>query len=203
PPSKRQQFGGTVGGPLRKDRTFYFVGFEGLVRDESSVVSVFTDPTIFDPTPAQNAVLNTLPAPLAAGLRGALTASPATRALFETNSGVFPFPTRDYKLSTRIDHRATDNNQIFFRYNFTHTRESNANVQALVGASRGTDVELIDSTSILGWTHTFNQRTLNEVRLQWNYNDSIVKSTEKFGPAISINGFGFFNRDPFLPSNVT
>ncbi len=202
PPSKRQQFGGTVGGPLRKDKTFYFAGFEGLVRDESSVVSVFTDPTIFDPTPAQNAILNTLPAPVAAGLRSALAASPTTRALFETNSGVFPFTTRDYKSSTRLDHRASDNNQLFFRYNFTHSRESNSNVQALVGASRGTDVELFDSTSILGWTHTFNQHTINESRFQWTYNNAITNSIEKFGPTININGFGFFNRDPFLPSNV-
>ncbi len=43
PPSQRQQYGGTLSFPVRKDRTFFFGGFEGLNRDESSAVPVLTD----------------------------------------------------------------------------------------------------------------------------------------------------------------
>jgi hypothetical protein len=35
------QFGGTVGGPIRKDRNFYFVGYEGQRRAESPLYSSF------------------------------------------------------------------------------------------------------------------------------------------------------------------
>ena len=40
---KRNQFGGNLGGPLNRDRTFYFVNYEGL-REESASVQTFTVP---------------------------------------------------------------------------------------------------------------------------------------------------------------
>lgn len=40
---KRNQFGGNVGGPLIKDKTFYFVNYEGL-RQGSATVGTFTVP---------------------------------------------------------------------------------------------------------------------------------------------------------------
>jgi Carboxypeptidase regulatory-like domain/TonB dependent receptor len=48
PPLRRQQFGGTFGGPIRKDKTFVFGSYQGL-RQLSSLV--FTGATL--PTPAQ------------------------------------------------------------------------------------------------------------------------------------------------------
>lgn len=58
PPSKRQQLGGSIGGPLRRDRTFIFAAFESLVRRESSVVSILSDYSIFGPTPASRRSFN-------------------------------------------------------------------------------------------------------------------------------------------------
>ena len=40
---KRNQFGGNLGGPLNRDRTFFFVNYEGL-REESARVQTFTVP---------------------------------------------------------------------------------------------------------------------------------------------------------------
>lgn len=48
PPLRRQQFGGTFGGPIRKDKTFFFGSYQGL-RQLSSLV--FTGATL--PTAAQ------------------------------------------------------------------------------------------------------------------------------------------------------
>ena len=30
---QREQFGGTVGGPIRKDKAFYFLAFEGILEE--------------------------------------------------------------------------------------------------------------------------------------------------------------------------
>jgi len=65
----RQQFGGTVGFPIRKDRTFLFAAFEGLRQDAQNAVPLLTNTNIFRPddgikNPANNqmAIINGLAA---------------------------------------------------------------------------------------------------------------------------------------------
>jgi|HubBroStandDraft_1064217.scaffolds.fasta_scaffold01376_3 hypothetical protein len=58
----RQQFGGTLGFPLRKDKTFLFVAFEGLRQNAQNAVPLLTNTNIFEPTAAQNAILAALAA---------------------------------------------------------------------------------------------------------------------------------------------
>src|SRR6267378_1392033 len=95
----RQQYGGTLGFPIKKDKTFLFVAFEGLRQDAQNAVPLLTNTKIFRPqTDASNnqaAILNGLaargaalvpcfPAQLipaaacAAALTSALTVSPTT-----------------------------------------------------------------------------------------------------------------------------
>jgi hypothetical protein len=49
----RQQFGGNMGGPLKRDKTFLFVGYEGLRSDAQDSVPLLTNSNIFDPTLSQ------------------------------------------------------------------------------------------------------------------------------------------------------
>lgn len=202
PPSQRQQFGGSLGGPIRRNRTFVFGAFEGLMRDESAVTSLLTDLSIFQPTPAQEAVLGNLPPQFAEPLRAALTSPPSTVDFFRRNSGVFPYQSRVWRFSLRLDHAlgADERDRLFFRHGFAHANESNANIRALVGASRGTDENTLDPTTIAGWTRTFSPRAFNQAHVQWGYRRFKVNSLDTFGPEIRIAGFGVFNRDINLPS---
>lgn len=202
PDSDRQQLGATFGGPIAKDKTFYFLSYEQLRRRESNAVPVLTDFSIFQPTPAQQAILANLPATAAAQLRDSLTSPPSTIEMFKRNSGVFPFQTDQYQGLTRLDHRFNDANQLTFRFNITQSFETNQNVAALVGFSRGFVSDTFDTTALAAWTHTFTPSLINEARAQFNYYNPVVSTNDPFGPALEISGFGFFNRDRFLPSNV-
>jgi Carboxypeptidase regulatory-like domain len=221
PDANRQQYGGTIGFPIIKDRTFFFGGYEGLRRRESSTVPVLTDLSIFQPTAAQITTINRLasdtsttpvpcltgepnltPAACAVALQTALTAKPSTQALFRQNSGVFPFTSDSNAFSLRFDHRANDKNQFFLRYNFTDSTEGNQSTRALVGISRSNNVENLDSTIVGGWTHIFSPNLINETRLQWNYRKFDVLPNDPNGPELNVTGFGFFNRDIFLPALI-
>ncbi|MEZ5399844.1 MAG: TonB-dependent receptor [Bryobacteraceae bacterium] len=200
PDSKRQQAGFSIGGPLLRDRAFYFGAFEALNRDESNVVSVLTDRSIFGPTREQEAILARLPTTAAGQLRAALSSPPATIALFEQNSGVTPFSSNDYKGSLRVDHAASPADQLFLRANFAWSKDTNASARALVGSSRGNDIRYWDNTLAAGWTKILSGALFNDLRVMGNYNDQTVSSLEPFGPELNINGFGFFNKDIFLPN---
>jgi hypothetical protein len=202
PPSSRQQYGFTLGGPLKLDRTMYFVAFEGMRRRESNAVPVLTDVSIFSPTPAQETILAGLPPASASALRAALTSSPSTQALFRTNSGVFPFSSNEYRTSARIDHQLNVDNQFNFRFNYANSKDTNPNTRALVGVSRGYRTDTLDSGALLTWTHFASSSTVNQARAQFNYRNFLVGTNDPFGPEININGFGYFNRDYALPSET-
>src|SRR5437667_6745100 len=240
----RQQFGGTLGLPIRKDKSFLFVAYEGLRSDAQDSVPLLTQSKIFAPTAPQQSItagltaqngtvvpclsgpvgevvaaelpppytnMTNLPAAYcAAVLGGVLTVSPLASPLsafvvsqFEKDGGLFPFPTRQHEASTRVDHRFSDSDQAFLRYSFAHLKESDPDVQALIGFSRGTSVLNWDSTLQGSWFHHFSQTSSNEARLQWNWYQFNVDTNDLGGPGLDVQGYGFFGRGIFLPSHTT
>ncbi len=202
PDSNRQQFGAVAGGPVTPYRTFFFLGYEQLRRREAATVPVLTDFSIFQPTAAQEAILGALPTAQAGPLRAALTSPATTVTMFERNSGVFPFQTDSHQGLWRIDHLLNTANQFNLRYNVSKIFDTNQNLSALVGVSRGYIQDFLDNTAILAWTHLFSARVVSESRFQYNYSDAFTGSNEPFGPSIDIAGYGLFNRDRLLPSNT-
>ena len=219
PPANRQQYGFTVGGPIKKEKLFFYGGYEGLRRRESSVVSVLTDLRIFQPTAAQAAVISGLatqpnqtpipclvgqaaitPAACATALTTLLTSKTSTQDLFRNNSGVFPFTSNSNAASGRLDYIPSSDNTFFLRYSYTKRDDGNQAIRALVGFSRANNTDNLDHNIVGNWTHIFNQNAINEVRVQANYNKLNVISTDPNGPELNIPGFGFFNRDIFLPA---
>src|SRR5262249_56257346 len=146
PPFNRQQYGGSFGGPIRQDRTFFFTAVERLSQTRTAFVNLLGDPSLFQPTPSQNALLNYLSgvqpfAPLAAGLRGALTttaaAFPRTIQLFTNASGQFPFDETQTQFSARLDHSLSERSAGYLRFNLTDSDFENQAAGALTAVSRG------------------------------------------------------------------
>ena len=57
---ERYQFGGSVGGPIKKDKTFIYFAFEGLRQDTQNSVPLLTNSSILGPTSQQQQILGPL-----------------------------------------------------------------------------------------------------------------------------------------------
>ena len=224
----RQQFGGAVGFPIKKDKTFLFVAFEGLRQDAQNAVPLLTNTNIFRPDVGQQGIIGglsalggtsvpcltgqpALPAAICAGiLTNVLTINPAASPLnaflvgqFETNGGVFPYNTREYLGSVRLDHHIDDANQLFLSYRYGHDLEENPDVQSLTGFSAGSSVHQYDNTLQGAWFHAFSPRDQNELRLQYDYNSFNVLPNEPGEVGLQIPGFiNNLGSNIFLPDFV-
>ncbi len=110
-PSRNNFFGGTLGGPIRKDRTFFFASFEGL-RQRVGVNANARVPSLAaraEAGPAIQPLIDEYPLPTGPD-NGDGTAgyfATATNLVGETD------------FSTRLDHRFSNNDDFFARYSFS------------------------------------------------------------------------------------
>ena len=225
----RQQFGGTLGFPIKKDKTFLFVAFEGLRQDAQNAVPLLLDTNVLRPSSQQNMILGTLtgtglvpclsgpvgaavaqqlglPAPNPATmvpaaacaqiLTGALTLNPVPNSIdaflvnqFETQGGVFPYDTREYLASGRLDHRFNVNNGISLTYRYGHDLEESPDVQSLTAFSAGSSIHTYDNNFQATWYRQINSATQNEARLQWDYESFRVIPNEPGEMGLQIPGF--------------
>ena len=222
-PFNRQQFGGSFGGKIVENKTFFFVSAEGLRQNLTSFVTLNDSLTnansglriaAANGASDQNFFLNYLAskanfAPLAAGIRGGLTTPTAqTAALYAatdanntTNGNGFPAKDSSALLTGRIDHTFNQNDTAFARLNFTRTSSENQATGALNAVSRGRRVKSPSGGILLSESHIFNNSTVNEARAQFSYYRLTVAPNDPFGPEVNILGSGNFGRDIFLPSD--
>jgi len=211
PPYNRVQTGFILGGPIKKDRTFFFLSYEGLRQRESRFVTFLENTNFFQPTTSQRALINGLaaiPNPqlqgIAATLNNVLTTSrqtfPDTVALLESNSGVFPFRNNDNTASLRLDHSLSNSNQLFGRLTFSDIDTIGGGTGGLKTPSRGANYAIQDYAGVFGESHFFGPRLVNEFRFQFANRDYNALPADRFGPEITINGVAALGRDFYLPS---
>lgn len=208
----RAQYGATLGGALRKDKTFYFLAFERHERHEIAFVPIEQDKTPFyNLTSTQQALVTYLEGSSKASLQTLgqklqKDLIPANNAyvlnLFNTNSGNFPFAETNNTGSVRIDHRFSEKDLFFFRGNITQGDSENSAVGALVGYSRARSSGLTAGTAMVSNTYIFNPQWIGESRLMFGYDGLKVVPNDPNGPDIDVEGYGSFGRDIFLPSTI-
>jgi outer membrane receptor protein involved in Fe transport len=209
-PFSRQQFGGHLRGPVKKDKTFFFVGVERFSQDETTFVNLLNTTNIFQPTASQTQLFDALAgtpfAPLATSLRGTLTTTsanfPRTVNLFNSASGQFPFESGQTTFNARFDQNFSDRHQAYLRFSLNDSSFENQAAGALTAVSRGRTLDTLNGGVLFSDNHQFTGNTFNELKLQWRYLDFDVIPNDAVGPEFNIEGFGFFGRDIFLPSHT-
>ena len=149
-PFRQTQFGAVLGGPVRKDRTFYFGSFERLDVAASNFV------TIDDTTPV---VVPGRPPLTAAGLLRA--------AGFPVDTGHVPFDVTANQLLVKLDHNLGPTQSLTFRYSYADGYNENLESWGgLVAKSRGALLDNRDNMFTVSHQAIPSPQIVNELRFQ-------------------------------------
>lgn len=194
------QYGFSAGGPFKKDRTFWFVSYEGQ-REGVGIPTVATVPTTADISTAiadNGGVVNPVIAALLA--RHPWPAPNAGGENLITSDGA---NNRVDSLIAKIDHRFNENNLLTGRYYYGSSDQSFP--LALVGGGLLPGFNTVTPTNVnilsLSQTHIFNPRLLTEIRFGYNrFHENFLPQDSTFDPSTIGLNMGTASQDFGLPS---
>jgi hypothetical protein len=181
-PYRQFQWGATIGGPVKENRTFYFASFERLDVQTANLVTI---------DQATAALLR---------LRG-----------FAVDTGNVPYVRTGNQFLAKLDHEVVSGQTLTLRVNVGTRYDENIEPWGgLVARSSGALLESDDATIAGSHTHVVSSTLLNEVRVQYAYRNQQVLSldpacggrcegTDQGGPQVEILGVATAGRQRFTP----
>jgi Carboxypeptidase regulatory-like domain/TonB dependent receptor len=210
-PLIQNQFGGTVGGPIVRNKTFFFFGFERQVLKTGTLVTNtvptadelagdFTAPglpPIYDqsqpgsPQFQCNGVLNKICSDRLDKSAQALFAAsyPAPKQPGLSNNFITQMSTGgiNQQFNARVDHHFSENNNLFARYSYWKADSNAYDAWGTHTAGQG-HTGIYTHSAILGDTHAFSSSTILDLRLsylrvfQHEFPNSVGVDLSQFGP---------------------
>jgi hypothetical protein len=178
-PSTQSQYGASLGGPLVRDRSFYFGNFEQRHLNQSGLITI---------QPANVAAIN-------AGLDA--TGYQGSRI----STGLYPNPVHLTNALGKVDHQFGARDQLSLRYSLYDVNARNSRgAGALNAESASTGLDNRDQTIAIGNILTLSPTTVNETRGQFTYSDLAALPSDPAGPAVSIAGTASFGRSTGSPT---
>lgn len=204
--------GFTFGGPIKKDKLFFFTSYEYLKSDSARFRSYTNNPQVLAPSAAQAALLAQLDAApdanirrISASLRPRLitTNFPTTMNFLRANEQTFTAFGRFHTWSTKVDWNLNEKNQISGRFTLSRRDTDETPVENGVAPSNGTLQQVRDYTAVATWTHSFSGRAINQLRGQIVPNNSATTQSKAPGTsALVIPGLATFNGNFTAPFNT-
>jgi hypothetical protein len=221
-PVQLKQFGGVAGGPIKKDKLFFFGGYEGL--------RSFLGSDFINQIPTTGQMVTSIQNLQAAGVprsgisekllgcteTGALTAScgvapTSTTGLYAIQTGnsflsSFPVTNRTDNGVGKLDWHPSDKNSIsgtFFLGNYTSTGEDHG----FVNHAFTDDAPLRAWTVVASWVYTPNSNLVNEMRFGYDRTDFSFVNVDRHVLADGTTGYplntGVTNTPGFPNVNIS
>jgi hypothetical protein len=170
-PMSQQQYGGSLGGPIARDRTFFFANAEQRLLDQTGLTTI---------SDANVAVIN-----------ARLTSVGYPGSLIST--GIYPNPVHSVNVLGKVDHQINANDHLSVRYSLYDVGARNARgAGALSAPTASSGLDNRDQTIAFSNTLTLSPRTVNETRAQFAYSDLLAPPTDPIGPNVNIAGVASF-----------
>ena len=178
-PLTQAQYGLSLGGPVSRDRTFFFTNFEQTRLHNAAVVTI---------SPANTAAVNS-------------KLDNVNYGGSRLSTGIVPTGFNSTNFLARLDHQFARSNYFTARYGFYNIDSSNArNVGGLNAASRGTALRNRDQSIAISDVATLSPETLNELRFQFTRSRLQAPLNDATGPAVNISGVANFGTATFSPT---
>ena len=197
-PFGQQQYGATLGGPVRRDRLFYFASIERQQIDANNFVTIDDETNITHPfqpqvslgTPAQ--ILRT--------------------AGFSFDTGHVPYQVRTTQWFGKLDQYIGSRQRLSVRVN--GASELNENIEPFGGLVARSRAAVLDTTDVMGAvSHNFiaTPQLVNEARFLVAWRDQTVSALDpacdglcdredEGGPTIEVSGVASLGRQRFTPT---
>ena len=170
-PMDQQQYGVSLGGPVLRNRTFYFSNVEQRRLDQNGLAPI-----------AQSSVD-------AINARLAAVSYPGSAI----TTGLYPNPVNSSNVLGKIDHQLSGADQLGVRYSMYQVSSKNSRGSGALSAPSGfADLDNVDHSLAFSNTLSLSPRTVNETRAQFAYADLKAPPTDLAGPAVSIAGVASF-----------
>ncbi len=188
PPFRQNQFGGSLGGPVIRNRTFFFLSYEGqrVRKSQTGTFSVPTDamrkgdftglPAVYDPNNSALGVrqpfpMNRIPVTNLDSISTALLANIPRANLPGIAQNLLSSEVQrlnSNNFSARLDHQLSMNDTAYARFSLFDARQfdpfGSGVLQESLLPGFGRNLSTHTLNGVTGWTHIFSPELLNEAR---------------------------------------
>jgi outer membrane receptor protein involved in Fe transport len=179
-PFKRNQFGGDIGGPIFKNKTFFFADYEGIRQSKgipnlNFVPSPESRQTVTDPEIQKYLALYPVPASCGQDI---------CQSVFNGNQVV-----DENFVTARADHRFSEKDSLFGTYLYDRTPYNSPDSFGNVGLNTLSSRQIVAVEE----THSFKPTLVNAIRFGYNHehvdNDASVKALNPAAADTSLAAF--------------